>query len=61
MKYLYTVSKSRMQSCPVSPGDGSIDETEFSKVCGSHGVEEAEAREAFKKLQVVSVNQAGEK
>ncbi|XP_020293883.1 calexcitin-2 [Pseudomyrmex gracilis] len=35
-----------------SSGDGSIDEAEFSKVCGSHGVEEAEAREAFKKLQV---------
>ncbi|KAL6265625.1 calexcitin-2 [Pogonomyrmex barbatus] len=35
-----------------SSGDGSIDETEFSKVCSSHGVEEAEAREAFKKLGV---------
>lgn len=42
-------------------GDGSIDETEFSKVCSSHGVEEAEAREAFKKLGVVSINQAEKK
>ncbi|RLU23750.1 hypothetical protein DMN91_003956 [Ooceraea biroi] len=41
-----------------SSGDGSIDETEFSKVCSSHGVAEAEAREAFKKLGVVSINQA---
>lgn len=45
----------------MSSGDGSIDETEFSKVCNSHGVEEAEAREAFKKLGVVSINQAEEK
>lgn len=45
----------------VSSGDGSIDETEFSKVCSSHGVEEAEAREAFKKLGVVSINQAEKK
>ena len=35
-------------------GDGSIDETEFSQVCKSYGVEESESREAFKKLQVVS-------
>ncbi|XP_011498359.1 PREDICTED: calexcitin-2 isoform X2 [Ceratosolen solmsi marchali] len=33
-------------------GDGSIDETEFSQVCRSYGVEENESREAFKKLQV---------
>jgi len=45
----------------VSSGDGSIDETEFSKVCSSHGVEETEAREAFKKLGVVSINQAEKK
>lgn len=45
----------------VSLGDGSIDETEFSKVCSSHGIEEAEAREAFKKLEVVSINQAKKK
>lgn len=45
-------------ACFVSSGDGSIDETEFSKVCNSHGVAEAEAREAFKKLGVVSINQA---
>lgn len=45
----------------MSSGDGSIDETEFSKVCSSHGVEEAEAREAFKKLGVVSINQAEKK
>lgn len=35
-----------------SSGDGSIDENEFSLVCSSHGVPEAESREAFKKLQV---------
>lgn len=45
----------------MSSGDGSIDETEFSKVCSSHGIEEAEAREAFKKLGVVSINQAEKK
>lgn len=45
----------------MSSGDGSIDETEFSKVCSSHGVEETEAREAFKKLGVVSINQAEKK
>ncbi|XP_015600697.1 calexcitin-2 [Cephus cinctus] len=33
-----------------SSGDGSIDENEFSHVCSSYGVPEAEAREAFKKL-----------
>ena len=38
------------------PGDGSIDESEFSVVCRSHGVDDSEAREAFKKLQVVSFN-----
>lgn len=45
----------------MSSGDGSIDESEFSKVCSNHGVEEGEAREAFKKLGVVSINQAEEK
>ncbi|XP_043266730.1 calexcitin-2 [Venturia canescens] len=35
-----------------SSGDGSIDEDEFSLVCSSHGVQEAESREAFKKLEV---------
>ncbi|XP_033217466.1 calexcitin-2 [Belonocnema kinseyi] len=35
-----------------SSGDGSIDEVEFSAVCSSHGVEDSEARDAFKKLQV---------
>ncbi|XP_058804134.1 calexcitin-2 [Phymastichus coffea] len=35
-------------------GDGSIDETEFSQVCISYGVNETESREAFKKLQVGS-------
>ncbi|KAI4494290.1 hypothetical protein M0802_009159 [Mischocyttarus mexicanus] len=32
--------------------DGSIDENEFSNVCHSHGVQEAEARDAFKKMGV---------
>ncbi|KAK2585044.1 hypothetical protein KPH14_008564 [Odynerus spinipes] len=35
-----------------SSGDGSIDENEFSNVCHSNGVQEAEARDAFKKLGV---------
>lgn len=35
-----------------SSGDGSIDQSEFSNVCSCHGVQEAEAREAFKKLGV---------
>nr|KAF7429272.1 hypothetical protein H0235_005670 [Vespula pensylvanica] len=35
-----------------SSGDGSIDENEFSNVCHSHGVQEAEARDAFKKMGV---------
>lgn len=34
-------------------GDGGIDEDEFSAVCSSHGVDESEARQAFKKLGVV--------
>lgn len=35
-------------------GDKSIDENEFCNVCRYHGIAEAEAREAFKKLGVVS-------
>ncbi|XP_014616369.1 PREDICTED: calexcitin-2 [Polistes canadensis] len=35
-----------------SSGDGSIDENEFSNVCHSHGVQETEARDAFKKMGV---------
>lgn len=38
------------------PGDKSIDENEFCNVCRYHGIAEAEAREAFKKLGVVSAN-----
>lgn len=40
----------------MSSGDGSIDETEFIKVCNSHGIQEVEACEAFKKLGVVSIS-----
>jgi len=51
----FVPAKRDLKIVPRCSGDGSIDESEFSKVCNSHGVAEAEAREAFKKLGVVSI------